>query len=152
MDMGPWVVDIGEGPADSAVAAGTRQYVDVQPEENRKTALVAHWNGEALVVDQRRSVGHGPPAEDARRWQRSVGERIGQLEDERLAIRIGNRKFILEELAVVGAGLHHGRMTVVINGMSGTQCLERAQNLSSRTITWKNGNTNGTNQTQIKLK
>jgi len=81
-------VDVAEGLADSTVAARAREHVDAEPHQGRYTAFVAHGNGEAFVVEHRRSVGYGPPAEHPQRGNHGVSERIGQLEEKRLAIRI----------------------------------------------------------------
>ena len=60
-------MEIAEGLAESAVATGTRQDVDVQVEDDRPIAGIAHRQGETLVVHQRQRVGYRSPSKQTRR-------------------------------------------------------------------------------------
>jgi len=89
-------MEIAEGLAESAVATGTRQDVDVQVEDDRPIAGIAHRQGETLVVHQRQRVGYRSPSKQTRRSHLSIGERIGHFEVKRIAIGIRNGKVVLE--------------------------------------------------------
>ena len=54
--MIPKLMEITQVLAESAVSAGTREDVDVQLEDDRATAGIAHRHGETLVVKQRQRV------------------------------------------------------------------------------------------------
>ena len=109
---------VGERLAQPAVIARAREDVDVQLEKDRFVARIAHRDGKRFVVEQREGVGNGPPTKEAVFRDVGIRQRIGQLEVERILLRIRHGDGVFEQLAVVGHRLqlkgYDGRPVLVV--------------------------------------